>query len=113
MGSGEDFSCQQTTMGSGADFSAWLATNPIDLDVEKLKTADIVKKEIVDHVNVTTDDKFAYDEEKGDMTTKAIMDWMLKEPKLESFNQKDTTPEPWNEDLQEGKKAVRARWNWF
>ena len=41
-------------MGSGADFSAWLATNPIDLDVEKLNTADIVKEELVDHVNVTT-----------------------------------------------------------
>ena len=97
-------------MGSGADFSAWLATNPIDLDVEKLNTADIIKKEKGDLVNATTNDNVGNDEEKEDMTTKAMMDWMLKEPTSEPSNLQETTPEPWNQGLKEEKKAVRSKW---
>ena len=92
-------------MGSGADFSAWLATNPIDLDVEKLNTADIIKKEKGDLVNVTTNDNVGKDEEKEDMTTKAMMEWLLKEPTKEPSNVQETTPEPWNQIVTETKKA--------
>ena len=60
-------------MGSGADFTAWLATNPIDLDVEKLNIADIVKKEKVDLGTVTPNDNVGNGEEKEYLTTKAMM----------------------------------------
>ena len=70
-------------MGSGADLSAWLATNPIDLDVEKLNTADIVKKEKGILWTVNSNENIGNDEAKEDVTTKAMMDWMLKEPKSE------------------------------
>ena len=79
-------------MGSTEEFSAWLATNPIDLNVEKLNPTDIVKKDTNCLVNVATG---IVDIVKENTTTKAMMDWMLQE----------TTPETWNEQVRGRQKA--------
>ena len=61
-------------MGSTDDFSAWLATNPIDLDVGKLDPENIIRNEHGDDDTET--------EEETDVKTGAMLNLIFEENTL-------------------------------